>query len=561
LEYSLWLEYIQYISNSLKIPDLLFSVAERASRNCPWVMEIWAEYFIVVEKHCPEKLLGVFERAILNFATMEQAGTIWVKYLESLRRLLRANGYEKAEVDKFSSNTLAAETHVLQLSAEPEPNEFVFTFNMMRLRLLASKANSIKEVREAWKNLLQRGYGYSFRNWLQYLLLESHFGDATNYRIQLSRAVAYIKDDLQSIANLWLNFERDEGDVSHLKICEKKISKFLQELSSVTEVDSRNGVQANHESRGGRKDFKKAPTKRKNIPEGKTAVEKKKRKGEDVPDGVVFKVPAIPVQTPAKEADKPKQQENRETPVTAPEKVQHDSTKDNRTVFVSNLDFSMGEDDIRSFFTDADVGDVEEIRLVKNFLGKSKGYAYVVFSSPESVPKALALDRKALSRRPVFVSRCDPDKATRPAGFKFPVKLEKNKLFVKGLASAVSEDTLRSLFSPYGSLKDVRLATHRNGFPKGHAYVDFEDSESAERAMKELDGKEVEGKVISVAISNPPPKGNRNVPSDMLILQRKPPTAFVPRSLQVHKTAPAEAENGPKKPMTNEDFKKFLKTK
>jgi len=34
--------------------------------------------------------------------------------------------------------------------------------------------------------------------------------------------------------------------------------------------------------------------------------------------------------------------------------------------------------------------------------------------------------------RPMFVSRCDPDKNSRPPGFKFKTGLEKNKLFVKG---------------------------------------------------------------------------------------------------------------------------------
>ncbi|CAG7734522.1 unnamed protein product [Allacma fusca] len=557
LDSSLWLEYILYISTSLKIPEILLNVAERASRNCPWVMEIWAEYFNVVERHSSDRLLGVFEKAILNFAVADQAGTIWIKYLESLRRLLRVNGFPKDDIEKFGSNTVAAENHILQLSAESEPNEYVFTFNMMRLRLLASKADSMKEVRDAWKDLLQRGYGYSFRNWLQYLLLESQFGDTTNYRQQLSRAVAYVKDDLQSVANLWLNFERDEGDISHLKICEKKINKFLQELNAVTEIDSRNEIRPNHEIKGGRKDYRNNQKKRKIPNDGNANAGKKIKTSEDVTDGVMFKIPAIPVPSTSKENKHSKQSENHVENVQ--NKVQHDSTKDSRTVFVSNLDFSVDENDIRTFFTD--VGDVEEVRLVKNFLGKSKGYAYVVFSSADSVPKAIALDRKALSRRPVFVSRCDPDKATRAAGFKYPVKLEKNKLFVKGLAVSVSEDTLKNLFSSYGKLKDVRLATHRNGYSKGHAYIDFEDQESAGRALKELDGKEVEGKAISVAISNPPPKTNqKDLPSDMLILQRKPPTAFVPRSLQVHKTTP-ETDNGPKKPMTNEDFKKFFKSK
>lgn len=62
--------------------------------------------------------------------------------------------------------------------------------------------------------------------------------------------------------------------------------------------------------------------------------------------------------------------------------VDHDSTKDNRTVFVSNLDYSVGEAAIREVFTS--LGTITELRLVKDFKGRSKGFCYVEFGSPVS---------------------------------------------------------------------------------------------------------------------------------------------------------------------------------
>lgn len=47
--------------------------------------------------------------------------------------------------------------------------------------------------------------------------------------------------------------------------------------------------------------------------------------------------------------------------------------------------------------------------------------------------EALKLDRTMIRGRPMFVSRCDPDKGTRNSGFKYRSTLEKNKLFVKGM--------------------------------------------------------------------------------------------------------------------------------
>jgi RNA-binding proteins (RRM domain) len=47
------------------------------------------------------------------------------------------------------------------------------------------------------------------------------------------------------------------------------------------------------------------------------------------------------------------------------------------------MDFAIGEEVIRE--TLASAGTIEEVRLVKNFKGLSKGYAFVVFSKQVSV--------------------------------------------------------------------------------------------------------------------------------------------------------------------------------
>lgn len=48
------------------------------------------------------------------------------------------------------------------------------------------------------------------------------------------------------------------------------------------------------------------------------------------------------------------------------------------------------------------------------------------------IAEALKKDRELVNNRPMFVSKCDPDKQTRTSGLRFTTKLEKNKLFVKG---------------------------------------------------------------------------------------------------------------------------------
>ena len=55
---------------------------------------------------------------------------------------------------------------------------------------------------------------------------------------------------------------------------------------------------------------------------------------------------------------------------------------------------------------------------------------YIIFQAEAEA--ALKRDREPLDGRPMFISRCEPDKLSRQSGFKYRTTLEKNKLFVKG---------------------------------------------------------------------------------------------------------------------------------
>ena len=59
-----------------------------------------------------------------------------------------------------------------------------------------------------------------------------------------------------------------------------------------------------------------------------------------------------------------------------------DPTRQARTVFVSNLDFNLKEEDIRAILSSS--GTITEIRLVLDFKKRSKGYCYVEFSTEVS---------------------------------------------------------------------------------------------------------------------------------------------------------------------------------
>lgn len=78
--------------------------------------------------------------------------------------------------------------------------------------------------------------------------------------------------------------------------------------------------------------------------------------------------------------------------------------------------------------------------------------------------------------------------------------------YVTSLNYSVTEQDLIELFSPFGELVGVRLATKPGGQSKGFAFVEFANEKAATAAVLSTNGTKLKGRDISVAISNPPKK-------------------------------------------------------
>lgn len=63
-----------------------------------------------------------------------------------------------------------------------------------------------------------------------------------------------------------------------------------------------------------------------------------------------------------------------------------DPTRHARTVFISNLDYNFTEDDVRS--TMCASGTITDLRLIRDYKQRSKGYCYVEFSTEVNVFEA-----------------------------------------------------------------------------------------------------------------------------------------------------------------------------
>ena len=90
-------------------------------------------------------------------------------------------------------------------------------------------------------------------------------------------------------------------------------------------------------------------------------------------------------------------------------------------MFVSNLVYAIDETKIGEIF--AKCGELTDIRLVKSFTGKSKGYAYVEFNDELSAMEAMKMDRTPIEGRPMFVSKCE-DKSQGRSQAQFKVSIQ-----------------------------------------------------------------------------------------------------------------------------------------
>ncbi|XP_064621064.1 squamous cell carcinoma antigen recognized by T-cells 3-like [Lineus longissimus] len=543
LQPDLWVRYLKYLDEHIKIKSIIMPLYERAVRNCPWSVEIWSRYIRVMERHHePHKVIvALFDKA-LNSAGFTQGSDflqIWMAYLDYLRRRVDWQGDHDESLQLLRKTFPLAIDHVLSLDgglADP-------TASLQRFwaSIEARHCKDMVKAREIWHEIMAQGHATQSQTWIEFLNLERAHGDAQHCRKILGRAINSVTDWPETMCEVYINYEREEGTLEDYDMAVSKVEARLKHINErrakeaekealamlSKRPDKKAGKKGQPQSKAGGKqqgtgpngDMKNAPMglKRKredngtgmgenfkvpSAPSGNSDAFKPpapvKAKGAPPPG---FKGPPPPGYQPKMETDEPPQKKAKEEAEPESGGYQHDAAKDLVTVFVSNILFRIHEDMLKEVFSPC--GDIAEVRLVKSVKGMSKGYAYVEFTSQAAASKALTLDRQPVEGRPMYVSPCSEK---RSKDFRFSTDLEKNKLFVKNLPYTCTREALETIFGQHGKVKHVRMVTYKNGAPKGLAYVEFETEQEASAAVMKTDGLLVGEHEISVAISQPPPR-------------------------------------------------------
>lgn len=83
------------------------------------------------------------------------------------------------------------------------------------------------------------------------------------------------------------------------------------------------------------------------------------------------------------------------------------------------------------------------------------------------------------------------------------------KIYVGNLSFSVTEASLRSAFEKHGSVESVKIVTDRDtGQPRGFGFVEMTDDAEAQKAISALNGRDLEGRTLTVNEARPKAEGS-----------------------------------------------------
>jgi polyadenylate-binding protein len=155
-------------------------------------------------------------------------------------------------------------------------------------------------------------------------------------------------------------------------------------------------------------------------------------------------------------------------------------------VFIKNLDKSINNNVL--FDTFSTFGKIMSCKVSQDSNGLSLGYGFVHFESEDSAINAInKVNGMLLNGKEVFVAKFVP-KSQRQSTNK---SKSFTNIYVKNLSQEYDDQMLRQLFEPFGNIMSTKVMTDANGKSRGFGFVSFDDSEMAENAVKQLNGKQM----------------------------------------------------------------------
>ncbi|XP_011026320.1 PREDICTED: polyadenylate-binding protein 3 [Populus euphratica] len=190
------------------------------------------------------------------------------------------------------------------------------------------------------------------------------------------------------------------------------------------------------------------------------------------------------------------------------ERIEANGSPKFTNVYVKNLSETTSDEDLKKIFSS--YGAITSAIVMKDQNGKSRGFGFVNFQSPDSAAAAVEkLNGMTFSDKVWYVGRAQR-KGEREAELKAKFEQERNSryekmkaanLYLKNLGDTIDEERLKELFSEFGSITSCKVMVDQQGLSKGSGFVAFSTPEEASRALSEMNGKMIGKKPLYVAIA------------------------------------------------------------
>ena len=179
-------------------------------------------------------------------------------------------------------------------------------------------------------------------------------------------------------------------------------------------------------------------------------------------------------------------------------------------LYIGNLSWNSTDEDLQEIFGEFNV--VEASVVMDRNTGRSRGFAFVTLASAEDMERAMAATNGVdVDGRELRVSQAQTagerrDRPMRMDGERRPQRnrdADNRRVYFGNLSWGMDHLDLQDLCGEFGSVEDSRLITDREtGRSRGFGFVTMSSEAEADEVVAQLNGQDVDGRVLRVNIAN-----------------------------------------------------------